>query len=148
MTLPERHQSALRHIHTLESHNAKLYEDNCQLVNTVNMLNARLAFFGAPQNLQVLRLSDMQEKLRTSEENRALINRKHQELLHCISAGTGSAHHHIYVELQAVRDAYASLDREYRLLRDKYVRLKAVGADTTRVAQQQSQGIAPCNFWL
>lgn len=145
MTLPERHQTALRHIHTLETHNAKLYEDNCRLVNAVNMLNDRLTFFGAPHNTQVLRLADMQEKLCTSEANRASINRKYQELLQCISAG--SAHHHIGVELQAIRDAYASLDREYHLLGDKYIRLKAL-VDTSRVAQPQSQGTGECNFLL
>lgn len=136
MTLPEKHQAALRHIHTLESHNARLYEDNCRLVNAVNMLNDRLAFFGASQNTQVLCLADMQERLRTSEANRASIHRKYQDLLQCISAG--SAHHHINVELQAIRDAYASLDREYRLLGDKYVKLKGL-ADPSRVAQQQPQ---------
>ena len=145
MTLPERHQIALRQVHTLETHNAKLYEDNCRLVNAVNMLNDRLAFLGAPQNTQVLRLSDMQEKLRTSEANRALINRKYQELLQCTSVG--SAQHHIGEELLAVREAYASLDREYRFLGDKYVRLKAI-TEASRVAQQQSQGTGECGPWL
>ncbi|KAH0839840.1 hypothetical protein J3R83DRAFT_790 [Lanmaoa asiatica] len=146
VTLPESHQTALRHIHTLETHNAKLYEDNCRLVNAVNMLNDRLAFFGAPQNTQVLRLADMQERLRTSEANWASINRKYQDLLQCTPSG--SPQHHISVELQAIRNAYASLDKEYRLLADKYVRLKAV-ADTSRIAQQQSQGtgrLTSCSF--
>lgn len=138
MTLPERHQTALRHIHTLETHNEKLYEDNCRLVHTVNMLNDRLAFVVAPQNTQVLRFTDMQEMLRTSEANRVLINRKYQELLQCTSAG--SAQHHIGGELLAIREAYASLDREYRLLGDKYVRLKAV----TGV----SQGTGECSPWF
>lgn len=145
MTLPERYQSSVRHVHTLETHNAKLYEDNCRLVNAVNMLNDRLAFFGAPNNTQVFRLADMQEKLRTSEANRASINRKYQELLQSISAG--SAQHHISVELQAIRDAYASLDREYRLLGDKYVRLKAL-IDTSRIALPQSQGTGECSLLL
>ncbi|KAF8551484.1 hypothetical protein OG21DRAFT_1512720 [Imleria badia] len=138
-TLLERHQTALRHIHTLESHNTRLYEDNCRLVNAVNMLNDRLAFFGAPQNAQVLRLADMQEKLRAGEASRALINRKYQELLQSTSAG--SAQHHISEELQAIREAYVSLDKEYRFLVDKYTRLKAI-TDAPRVAQQQPQGTA------
>lgn len=138
MALPEKYQNALRHIHTLESHNAKLYEDNCRLVNAVNTLNDRLTFFGAPQSTQVLRLADMQEKLRLSEANQALINRKYQELLQRTSAG--SAQHHIGEELQAIREAYASLDREYRLFR-----LKAA-ADASRVVLQQSQGTGECSL--
>lgn len=140
--LPERHQAALHHIRALEGHNAKLYQDNCHLASSINKLNDRLAFMGAPQNTQLLRLSDMQEKLRVSDEHRAATERKYQELLQCISAGSG--HHHVYVELQSSRDAYASLDREYRLLREKYVRLKAV-ADTSRTAHHQSQGSRACS---
>jgi len=138
MTLPEKHQAALRHIHTLESHNAKLYEDNCRLVNAVNTLNDRLTFFGAPQSTQVLRLADMQEKLRSSEANQALINRKYRELLQRTSAG--SAQHHISEELQAIREAYASLDREYRLFRLK------TAADASRVVLQQPQGMGACSL--
>ena len=108
------------------------------LVNTVNKLNDRLTFLGAPQNVQAFRFSLMQEKLRTTDENRVLIDQKYQDLLHRVSAG--SAHHHIYLEAQTVRDAYASLDREYRVLREKYIRLKAV-VDTT----QQRTGA--CNLW-
>ncbi|KAG8218552.1 hypothetical protein J3R82DRAFT_4193 [Butyriboletus roseoflavus] len=143
VSLPEKYQDALRHIHTLETHNAKLYDDNCRLVNAANMLNDRLAFFGAPQNTQVLRLADMQERLRTSEANRASINRKYQDLLHCVSAG--STQRHIDGELQAMRNAYASLDREYHLLGDKYVRLQAL-ADHSRVAHQQSHGTGECSL--
>ena len=142
MTLLERHQTALRHIHTLESHNTRLYEDNSRLVNAVNMLNDRLAFFGAPKSVQVLRLADMQEKLRVSEGNRALINRKYQELLQ--STSVGSAQHHISKELQGIREAYTSLDREYHFLADKYARLKAI-ADAGRVAQQHPQGTSECS---
>ncbi|KAG6378631.1 hypothetical protein JVT61DRAFT_12901 [Boletus reticuloceps] len=141
MTLSERHQAALRHIHALEGHNAKLYDDNCRLVNAVNMLNDRLAFLGAPQNTQVLRLMDMQEKLRAGEASRALINRKYQELLQSTFPAS-VLQHHINEELHAVREAYASLDKEYRLLGDKYNRLRAV-ADASRVAHQHSQGTVP-----
>lgn len=144
MPLPERQQATLRHIRTLESHNAKLYQDNCRLVNTINTLNDRLAFSGAPQHLQVLHFSDMQEKLCASEENRAMINQKYQELLHGISAGAGPPHHHIYAELQAIRDAYTSLEREYRLLREKYVRQKVV--IDNHAASQQSQGTDVCKL--
>ncbi|KAG9317372.1 hypothetical protein JVU11DRAFT_1571 [Chiua virens] len=136
VTLQERHQSTFRQVHTLQAQNAKLYDDNCRLVNTINMLNDRLTFFAAPQSMQVQHYTDVQQKLRASEESRALLSRKYQELLQCIPAG--SAQHYLSLELQALQDAYAALDRDYRLLREKYVRLKTF-PDQNRVVQQHPQ---------
>lgn len=141
MTLQDRFQMALRHIHTIQGHNARLYEDNCRLVNGVNTLNDRLTFLGAPQNIQLHRFTDIQEKLRLSEANRALISRKYQDLLQSTSAA--SVQRHIFDELQAVRDAYTAREKEYFILADKYARLKAV-ADPTRVPQQLPQSTGDC----
>ncbi|KAF9226682.1 hypothetical protein BS17DRAFT_497254 [Gyrodon lividus] len=87
----------------------------------------------------------MQEKLRTSELSREKLGRKYQDMLASVLAG--SPHHHLAVELQAIRNAYSQLDREYHMLRDKYARLKGARG-TGHVTQQQvlpvpSQGPVP-----
>ncbi|KIL00494.1 hypothetical protein PAXRUDRAFT_38962, partial [Paxillus rubicundulus Ve08.2h10] len=120
--LTEKLQQALRHIKVLETHQAKLYQDNCQLVAAVSMLNERLSFSGASHSAQALHFAEVQANLRTSEASRAKLSGKYQDMLASVSAG--SPHQYLSVELQGTRNAYVQLDREYNILRGKYARLK------------------------
>ncbi|KAF8842772.1 hypothetical protein BDN67DRAFT_332193 [Paxillus ammoniavirescens] len=88
--LTEKLQQALRHIKVLETHQTKLYEDNCQLVAAVSMLNERLLFSGASHSTQVLHFAEVQGKLRTSEANRAKLSGNYRALgMHtCSSIGS------------------------------------------------------------
>ncbi|KIJ69964.1 hypothetical protein HYDPIDRAFT_23118 [Hydnomerulius pinastri MD-312] len=145
-SLAEKLRQALHHIKLLETQNTKLFEDNCQLVAAVNMLNERQAFAGASSHTQMLHLAEMQEKLRASESGRSSLSRKYQELLTSVSAG--SIHQHVTAELHNIRNAHTQLDKEYHLLREKYARLKnawsmSPSAQQTHPVPPQTSGAAP-----
>ncbi|KAH7887546.1 hypothetical protein F5I97DRAFT_847903 [Phlebopus sp. FC_14] len=139
--LMEKLQRALHHIKLLETHNTKLFEDNCQLVAAVNMLNERHVFVGAASDTQVRHLASLQEKLHASETHRATVVRKYQDLLANNSSAT--VYHHLATELHATRAAHVQLDKEYQLMKEKYSRMKSALSTDNKAAQQAPPVLVP-----
>ncbi|KAG6332166.1 hypothetical protein ID866_6925 [Astraeus odoratus] len=115
-------QEALQRIQALEMQNTKLYEDNCQLATAVHMLNERHVFLSKPTTVQLQCFTSMQERLRLTEANHAVVCKQHQDLI--ASLANGSAHHQLVSQLQQTRLDYAHLSREYNHLLDRHSRLK------------------------
>ncbi|KAL4076188.1 hypothetical protein V8B97DRAFT_2001711 [Scleroderma yunnanense] len=122
-------QQALQRIKDLEIQNTKLYQDNCQLAATVQMLNERHLFLSKPQVVQLQDFAYMQELLRITEANRLVITQQQQELLGSIRNET--VPQHLVVQMQQTRMEHTQLLKEYSLLLGRYTRLKSQFAMTT-----------------
>jgi len=119
--MTEKLYQCMQHIQTLEGENAKLYQDNCQLSSTVQLLNERVNHFSANQSTQLQQFAAMQEKLRTLETERNNLARNNQDIL--INSNAGTSHHLLGVELTRVRAQNARLLRDINILQTKYARL-------------------------
>lgn len=113
----------MQHIQTLEGENAKLYQDNCQLSNSIQLLNDRVTHLSANQNTQLQQFAAMQEKIRTLETERNNLVRNNQDIL--ISTSAGTSHHLLAVELTRMRAQTSRVLRDMSILQTKYARLNA-----------------------
>ncbi|OJA19335.1 hypothetical protein AZE42_00445 [Rhizopogon vesiculosus] len=110
-----------QHIQTLEGENAKLYQDNCQLSSTVQLLNERVTHLSADQGSQLQQFITMQDRLHTLETERNNLVRNNQDIL--ISTNNGTSHHLLGIELARMRIQTTRVLKDMSLLQAKYSRL-------------------------
>ncbi|KAH7916284.1 hypothetical protein BJ138DRAFT_1108932 [Hygrophoropsis aurantiaca] len=112
--MAERLQQATQQVASLQSENAKLFEDNRKLSNTSRALNEHLTFAQANGSSQLAHLMRLLGQLK---ERDATLH-KHQQLL-----SPNQAYQQLLAELQRLRNAHAETLSQLALLNDKYANL-------------------------
>jgi FtsZ-binding cell division protein ZapB len=132
----EKLQQATQLVQLLQEDNRKLYEDNCRLAASFQMMKERATHLVATPNTQLQQFSVMQERIRTLESERITLARQNQDIL--LSVNKGTSHQHLVEELDRMR-AYANrVCRDMQILQDKYAMATQRGRSSPGVLSPSS----------
>ncbi|KAG2060144.1 hypothetical protein BDR06DRAFT_1002667 [Suillus hirtellus] len=116
-TIMDKLKQTTQLVRSLQEDNGKLYQDNCRLAVTIQMLEERIAHHSANPNTQMQQFSMMQERIRTLESDRIALARKNQDILFSVNKGT--SHQHLVQELDRMRVYTSRVCRDIQMLKDK-----------------------------
>lgn len=130
-TIMEKLKQTTQLVRSLQEDNGKLYQDNCRLAVTIQILEERIAHHSASPSTQMQQFSMMQERIRTLESDRLALARKNQDIL--LSVNKGTSHQHLVQELDRMRVYASRVCRDMQMLKDKCVMATQSGESSSGV---------------
>ncbi|KAG1890588.1 uncharacterized protein F5891DRAFT_1070939 [Suillus fuscotomentosus] len=126
-------RNKLQQIGKSNQDNGKLYQDNCRLAVTIQILEERIAHHSTNPNTQMQQFSMMQDRIRTLETDRLALARKNQDIL--LSVNKGTSHQHLVQELDRMRVYASRVCRDIQMLKDKCAMATQSGESSDSVSQ-------------
>lgn len=135
-TIMDKLKQTTQLVRSLQEDNGKLYQDNCRLAVTIQILEERIAHHSANPNTQMQQFSMMQDRIRTLETDRLALARKNQDIL--LSVNKGTSHQHLVQELDRMRVYTSRVCRDIQMLKDKCAMATQSGESSSGVLFRSS----------